>query len=401
MTLQRRSRGAGALAISCQECFAWGVLPSRRCVACRSFRQQHPDDGQCVGCGRMVPLKNGYCRLCWCQASADAKDVLTPTLLPYLERVRHHQLFFAKMQRQKARNGQSRLGKRGRQPRSCSAEPAAAPPVTGWPQPPLFEAHRDFTAFDRRRHADLTNPWLLDTQREARRWGEARGWTDGVANDVDRALVILLSGHSYGEKVRYSQMLPALRAHGLSVGRAAEVLSLVGLLDDDRPCQFDAWLDRKLTDTSAGIRRDVEHWLRTLRDGGPRSRPRKLETTWNYLREIQPVLIDWSHRYEHLREVTREDILTAANAVSGSKRHHRIGALRSLFRHCKKTGTVFHDPAARIHAGRHEYGVVIPLQPNEISDALDAATGPSSAGLDRPRRRARRPTTHNLGHAPR
>jgi hypothetical protein len=30
-----------------------------------------------------------------------------------------------------------------------------------------------------------------------------------------------------------------------------------------------------------------------------------------------------------------------------------------------------------MRAGRQEYGVVIPLQPNEISDALDAATGPA------------------------
>jgi hypothetical protein len=170
VSVLRRPRGAGALAVSCTECFAWGVLPSRRCMACRSFRQQHPDDGQCAGCGRLVPLKNDYCRLCWCQASADAKGVWTPTLLPYLQRVRHHQLFFAKMQRQKARKDQPRLGKRGRQPRSSQAEPAAAPPpVTGWIQPPLFEARRDFTAFDRRRHADLTNPWLLRAQREARR----------------------------------------------------------------------------------------------------------------------------------------------------------------------------------------------------------------------------------------
>lgn len=30
-----------------------------------------------------------------------------------------------------------------------------------------------------------------------------------------------------------------------------------------------------------------------------------------------------------------------------------------------------------MRAGRQEYGAVIPLQPNEISDALDAATGPA------------------------
>src|SRR3989442_3509571 len=125
------------------------------------------------------------------------------------------------MQRQKARKGQPRLGKRGRQPRKPDPNPARSTPISKWAQPPLFEADRDFTAFDRRRHADLTNPWLLRAQHEAKRWGEARGWTYSVAHDVDPALVILLSGHIDGEKVRYSQMFPALRAHGLSVGPTA------------------------------------------------------------------------------------------------------------------------------------------------------------------------------------
>jgi len=376
MSVARRPRGAGALPISCAECFAWGVLPSRRCMACMRFRQLHPDDGECAGCHRIVALKQSYCRLCWCQASADAKGVWAPTLLPYLEQVRHHQLFFAKMQRQQARGDQPRLGKRGRRPRK-STDQVACSPVGDWTQPPLLAARRDFTAFDRRRHTDLANPWLLRAQHEARRWGQAHGWTDRVAGDVDRALVILLSHHSDGEKVRYSQMFPALRAHGLSVARTTEILTRLGLLDDDRPDQFDAWLQRKLTSIAPGIRRDVEGWLRTLRDGGSRSRPRTLQTAWNYLREIQPVLLDWSHRHQHLREVTRDDILAAADAVSGSKRHHRIVALRSLFRHCKKTGAIFRDPTARVRAGRQEYSVAIPLQPNEISDVLAAATGPA------------------------
>jgi hypothetical protein len=377
VSVLRRPRGAGALPISCADCLAWGVLPSRRCSACMSFRALHPEDGRCAGCARIVPLKKDYCRLCWCQASADAKGVWTPTLLPYLQQARHHQLFFAKMQRQKACKGQPRLGKRGRQPRKPNPKPATPTPVSTWVQPALFEARRDFTAFDRRRHADLTNPWLLRAQHEAKRWGEARGWTYWVANDVDRALVISLSGHIDGEKVRYSQMFPALRAHGLSVGRTAEILNLLGLLDDDRPSQFDAWLTRKLAAVAPGIGRDVEHWLRTLHQGGPRSQPRKLETVWSYLREIQPVLLDWSTRFDHLREVTRDDILAAGDCVSGSKRHHRLSTLRSLFRHCKKTGTIFRDPAARVPVGRQEYGVVIPLHPDQISHALDAATSPA------------------------
>ncbi|OJF12533.1 hypothetical protein [Couchioplanes caeruleus] len=103
--------------------------------------------------------------------------------------------------------------------------------------------------------------------------------------------------------------------HGLSVGRTAEILSLLGLLHDDRPSQFDTWLARRLTGVTLGIRVDVEQWLRTLHHGGPRSRPRRLETVWGYLNEIQPVLLDWSTRFDHLREVTRDDVIAVGGTV--------------------------------------------------------------------------------------
>jgi site-specific recombinase XerD len=365
------------MAVSCTECFAWGVLPSRRCTACASFRQLHPEEGECAGCRRVVPSKKGYCRLCWFQASTDAKGVWTPTLLPYLDGVRHHQLFFAKMQRQKARKDEPRLGKRGRQLRKPGSEPVPPPSIPSWTQLAMFDTRRDFTAFDRRHHADLTNPWLIHAQHTARTIGEARGWTNWVTSDVDRALVILLSGHVQGDRIRYSEMFPALRARGLSVGRTAEVLGRLGLLDDDRRPPFEFWLDRKLDGLTPGIRRDVESWLRTLHDGGPRTRARAEGTVWAYLNEIQPLLLSWSERYGHLREVTRQDILTAADDLRGSKRRHALSALRSLFRHCKKTSAIFRDPAARVRIGRHDYGAVVPLQPQEINDTIAAAATPA------------------------
>jgi hypothetical protein len=78
---------------SCVTCFAWGRLPGRSCRACYSFGQNH-EPGECASCHRVVPLKKGYCRLCWCQAGLEAKGKVT-VLAPYLERIRHHQLFFA------------------------------------------------------------------------------------------------------------------------------------------------------------------------------------------------------------------------------------------------------------------------------------------------------------------
>lgn len=360
---------------SCLTCFAWGVLPGRHCSACYSFVQNHPP-GECAGCHRIVPLKKDYCRLCWCQASLDARGQVT-VLAPYLQRVRRHQLFFAWMQ--KPRQPGPRLGKRGRRPLRPRPVPASAlNPATGCVQLRLFDAPRDFTCFDRRQHGVLDNSWLLWVQHVARQLGEARGWTTWVARDVDRALVILLSGHLEGERVRYSELFPALRAHGLSVERTVEVLNQVGLLDDDRVPAFEQWLDRKLADLALGIRRDTEAWIRLLRDGGPRSRPRDINTIWAYLNEIRPILLDWSDRYDHLREVTRDDLVAIADSLHGNKRHHTLSVLRSLFRHCRKTGTIFRDPAARIRIGRQPYGIVQPLQPAEVREAITAANTPAA-----------------------
>jgi hypothetical protein len=360
---------------SCRTCYAWGVLPGRYCGACYSFAQNH-EPGECAGCGRTVPLKKDYCRLCWCQASLDARGQVS-VLAPYLQRVRHHQLFFAWMQ--KPRQPGPRLGKRGRRAaKPCPLRPEPRCPATGYVQLPLFDIARDFTQFDRSRHSDLDNPWLLWAQHTARSIGEARGWTKWVSSDVDRALVIVLSNYIEGETVCYSELFPALRPRGLSVERTVEILDQLGLFEDDRTPAFEVWLDRKLSDLALGIRRDAEAWLRTLRDGGPRSRPRDIRTAWAYLNEILPILLDWSTRHDHLREVTREDLLTIADALHGSKRHHTLSVLRSLFRHCKKTGTVFADPTARVRVGQQPYRIVQPLRPADIHESLTAATTPAA-----------------------
>src|SRR5207244_3119074 len=67
-----------------------------------------------------------------------------------------------------------------------------------------------------------------------------------VLREVDRALVIVLSS-SAGEQVRYSDLFAALSRRALGGLRPAEILHRLGLLDDDRPTQVDAWLERKLT----------------------------------------------------------------------------------------------------------------------------------------------------------
>ncbi|KAB1141426.1 hypothetical protein F7R91_32920 [Streptomyces luteolifulvus] len=214
------------------------------CGACESFRRNE-EPADCSGCRRTVRLKKGYCRLCWHQASQDAKGQVT-VLEPYLEKVQHHQLFFTNLHRPRQPGPpRGKQGRRRGRPRHPDPAPAYRP-LSGWLQPPLFEARRDFTRFNRQEHARLDNPWLAWARHTAHRLGEAHGWPRRVRLDVGRALVIVLSGHVNGEVVRHSEIFPALRSRGLSVERTVEVLADIGVFQDDRTPSFEQWLERKL-----------------------------------------------------------------------------------------------------------------------------------------------------------
>jgi hypothetical protein len=85
-----------------------------------------------------------------------------------------------------------------------------------------------------------------------------------------------------------------------------------------------------------GIRCDVDAWLRALHDGGPRTKARDEATVWNYLNHARPALLDWSARYEHMREITRDDVSEHLDTLHGSRRKNALVALRSLFGFCKR-----------------------------------------------------------------
>ena len=222
------------------------------------------------------------------------------------------------------------------------------------------------------------NPWLIWAIYLAHRRGEARGWKRGIRLGVRRALIIVLSGHAAGDTVCYSEIFPALRARDISAGRAAEVLQEMGVLVDDRRPSFEGWLERKLEGLAGGIGREAGSWLRTMRDGGPRSSARSLETVWCHMNNVRPALLDWSQRYDHLREVTRDDIQAILGGLHGTRRSSFLVSLRSLFAFCKKKGMVFRNPASGIKVGQHPYGIAQPLGQDDVDQAAEAAATPSA-----------------------
>jgi len=269
-------------------------------------------------------------------------------------------------------------GRIGR-PRKPDPPPASRPRLVG-AQLPLFDMARDFTGFTRK-HANLANPWLAWARYVAHRHGETRGWAPRVRCDVDDALIILLSGHAEGDRVSYGEMFPVLRARGLSTERTAEILQMLELFVDDRRPAFEDWLDRKLDGLGPGVRHGVEQWTRTLHDGGPRRTARAESTVWNYLNRIRPILLNWSTRYDHLREVTRDDILAQLKSLHGEQRRSTLIALRSLFGHAKNTGTIFRNPTSRIKVGQRQYGVLQPLRPHQVEQTAHAAVTPAARVL--------------------
>lgn len=350
------------------------------CAACSMFARDHAVDA-CTGCGRRQPVHRQYCRLCWCQArtlSREAKTRAGTTAVDYLHQVRYHQLFFADMlwTRGAATSPPRSHDRRGR-PRKPAPAPAVRPD-TGWVQPLLFDdLRRDYTRFDPREHVNKENPWLIWGHYLAHRLGETRGWSRRVRFDVGRALPILLSGHVEGDLVHYSAMLSAFRARDLSADRAADVLGEMGILVDDRRPSFEDWLEGKLDGIAPGIAGETEKWLRTLRDGGPRARPRSIGTVRTYANTIRPILLDWSAHRGHLREVTRDDVITTLESLHGPTRQATLVALRSLFGHCKKTRVVFTNPTSRIRVGDRGAKLIQPLGPDQIQRTVNDAARPA------------------------
>lgn len=165
--------------------------------------------------------------------------------------------------------GRARLGKHGtRGRRSTPTGTERRDPTRAGVQRQLpLDIRRDY----RRRDVDLTNRTLIRGRRVVQDFGEAHRWSPALTARFDQALVVVLSGHTGDEKIRYSELISTVRHRG----RVVEILDQLGLLDDDRAPAFEACLERQL-DGITPASGDVEDWIRALHDGGLRLRPRAI-----------------------------------------------------------------------------------------------------------------------------
>lgn len=178
---------------------------------------------------------------------------------------------------------------------------------------------------------------------------------------MQHTLVRLLAHHTASGMVRASYVRAVASDHGTNIDHTLEILRTMQIVADDRPANFDAWLETKLACLAPAIALQVGRWARHLHDSVPRNRLRSPNTAATYLQRLRPALADWSTRYDHLREVTHDDVSACVGALRGEVRRGTVTALRSLFRWARRNGVVFRNPATGIRLGKRDHPVRRPL----------------------------------------
>lgn len=275
---------------------------------------------------------------------------------------RGQQLFFAQMRRALARQG-----RRPSKPPLESRPPVTArDPARGWRQMPLCVHPRDL----RRRTWDAHAEELAWARSGADALAGPRGWNRYIVVDVKQALGVVLAHRRPGEMVLHSEIAPILSGRGLTVRRTVELLEHLDLLADDRVPAVVRWVEEVTSGFESGLRDPVRAWAMTLLEGGERTRPRQEGTVRRYLARLLPVLTAWSATIGHLREVTRGDIDEAVAGYHGQKAETLLTALRSLFRHCRRTRTIFTDPTRGIRRTRSPWTLKVPLPQQATSTVI-------------------------------
>lgn len=152
-------------------------------------------------------------------------------------------------------------------------------------------------------------------------------------------------------------MLSEVRARApreTSSVRVAEVLTDMGLLDDDTTAPARVWIEHRSAQLPAGFSPDIRAWLLVLLEGSARTKPRSAAAVYGYFGSVRPLLESWATTRSHLREITAADVTTALVPMQGWARDDTITALRSLFRFAIRNGIIFTNPTVQLksHAER-------------------------------------------------
>ena len=211
--------------MSCGSCLAWGRIYARgMCRACYGFARNR-SAGDCDACGRREPLKTGYCRLCWVQASLERPTGPNTLLMPYVRRVQRQQLFLALL------TGPSCCSKAlpGRR------RPKPPPLTVGrprmiWVQLLLLVVPRCYRYGDvDLRGEGAENPCACVGSASRARNGRGPRHLPHLRSLLNRTLIVLLAEHRDGELIRSSDFHGVLRDRKISAEHISEVLERMGV----------------------------------------------------------------------------------------------------------------------------------------------------------------------------
>jgi hypothetical protein len=210
-----------------------------------------------------------------------------------------------------------------------------------------------------RRHGATQDPlrrrprlaWYAHLVTAVDRIGDVKGWSTDARSSVALTLEAVVALDEAGTPVYSASRITRLGDGGhRNVVRTLELLQALDRLTDDRPDPADLWLVEHLADLPDSIRVDVADWAGILRRGDARHRP-KSELTWkNYVLQALPILTGWAREHPTLREVTRDDVITALQQPTprGGDGHSPLTALRSLFAFLKARRRIFTNPTRRL-----------------------------------------------------
>ena len=370
---------APALPSSCPHCLSWGLFKNGGgiCPACRDWRARNPRLGRCGSCGHDSTLNlDGWCRLCYRRARAlaradggDEQDTRRAEAV-----AGGHQLFLANLEHALALKvpGRRRQIQRSLEPVLVAAPIRPNPHRQGL----LFEAPRDLSRIARTDIGPPPVPLLAEAlEAAAVERGHAYGWPNDVTSAVRRALRLLLAiQDTPGAAIKASDAA-RLRPFNLQATPVLEVLSSVGMLDDDRPPAIITWFAQQIRELPDQMAAELRAWFTVMREGSttpPRMRARTDRTTRNHLTSALPALRTFAERYDSLREVTRDDVLGVLPCGAIHRKDVLFG-LRSIFRVLKGRKLTFINPTAGIRSSRLSGRTPLPVQVNELRDALDPA----------------------------
>ena len=362
----------GRLPRSCRDCDAWMPSDHRalRCHPCRHWRERY-ERGQCSRCRRGErPLRDGRCRTCHPYRLLDEAQPSTAAFT---------QLLF---DLPAGIGGPVPPFPVEKPPRDADEQAPAWQTCHG--QQALFTIRREWTPVLTRLRGKPRAELSLTraAQRLVDEFAQLR--KEQRSPDYDKnihTLTILVYWLGAATAIYERDVHDLARLDpNLAAKPVCQFLRARGLLLDDPALHQDVdrlWIESALSALPEQVAGEVRTWVTVQRglgrrDGGARG----YDGIRRYLVVLQPILTVWTRAgVTTLRQITRDHVGDAVDALSGHARRYLAICLRSLFKTLKRQRVIFRDPTRQLPVGDLN-GVPRSVPSDVLAGLLDQVTIP-------------------------